>query len=419
MLESRERFPSTQRLRPELSIQDRIAIEEMGLRHVLYVPEFRANMGLLTALAERWHSETCTFHLPMGEMTVTLEDVYRILHIPIDGELIPYDRDGDGEALRRVFQDPGLEMRAGHVAWDTMTATGLALPAVIGGAISGFLCPNRPTRGLAVGWGGALETLVTEHTRYAWGPCVLAHLYYELHQFVYHGSVGLGCRVTLLQVWAYEHLPITRPIHFRGRGQGRSFVHLYDMITSQPRIGRLEHWRRVIDDIDIVIWRLYLGCEEWEDDAVELPYTFRSRYLIGRMPYILERQLVDRVGRQFGRIQRMPRSLGMYARTVRDQAQFRPLLSYDQAVTQMTEMLPLPWDMWLEVEDAGMDTEYAAYWGQGQVQAPRQGQRQVPVQAPRQTFGTVKFAGSRDPPRSIMHEYLLVNWLASGIGEYA
>lgn len=84
----------------------------MGLRHVLYVPEFRANMDLLTALAERWHSETCTFHLPMGEMTVTLEDVYRILHIPIDGELIPYDRDGDREALRRVFQDPGLEMRA-------------------------------------------------------------------------------------------------------------------------------------------------------------------------------------------------------------------------------------------------------------------------------------------------------------------
>lgn len=153
----------------------------MGLRHVLYVPEFWANMGLLTALAKRWHSETCTFHFLMGEMIVTLEDVYRILHIPIDGDLILYDHDGDREALRWVFQDPGLEMRAGHVAWDTMTATGLALPAVIGGAISGFLCLDRATRGLAVGWGGALETLVMQHTRYAWGPCVLAHLYYELH----------------------------------------------------------------------------------------------------------------------------------------------------------------------------------------------------------------------------------------------
>lgn len=131
---------------------------------------------------------------------------------------------------------------------------------------------------------------------------MLAHLYYELHQFVYHGSVGLGCGVTLLQVWAYEHLPVTRLIHFRGRGHGHSFVHLYDMITSQPWIGRLEHWWCVIDDIDMVIWRPYLGCEQWEDDAVELPYTFQSRYLIGWIPHVLERQLVDRVGRQFGRI---------------------------------------------------------------------------------------------------------------------
>lgn len=60
-----------------------------------------------------------------------------------------------------MFQDLGLEMRVGHVAWDTMTAIGLVLPAVIGGAISGFLCPDRVTWGLAVGWGGALETLVT------------------------------------------------------------------------------------------------------------------------------------------------------------------------------------------------------------------------------------------------------------------
>lgn len=126
---------------------------------------------------------------------------------------------------------------------------------------------------------------------------MLTHLYYELHQFVYHGSVGLGCRVTLLQVWAYEHLPVTRPIHFRGWGHGCSFVHLYDMITSQPRIDRLEHWRRVINEIDTVIWRSYRECEQWEDDVVDLPYTFESRYLIGQTPYVLERQLVDKVCR--------------------------------------------------------------------------------------------------------------------------
>lgn len=120
----------------------------------------------------------------------------------------------------------------------------------------------------------------------------------------------------------------------------------------------------MIDDIDVVIWRPYLGCEEWEDDVVELPYTFQSRHLIGRMPYVLERQLVNRVGRQFGRIQRMPQGSGMYARIVRVQAQFGPLLSYDQTMTQLLEMMPLPWDMWPEIEDAGMDAEYIAYWAE-------------------------------------------------------
>lgn len=89
-------------------------------------------------------------------------------------------------------------MSAGHVASDIMTVIGLVLTAVLVGVISGFLSPDRATQGLAMGWGRTLEILVTEHTRFTGGPYLLEHLYYELHQFVYHGSIGLGCRVTLL-----------------------------------------------------------------------------------------------------------------------------------------------------------------------------------------------------------------------------
>lgn len=42
----------------------------------------------------------------------------------------------------------------------------------------------------------------------------------------------------------------------------------------------------MIDDIDSVIWRPYLDCEEWEEDDIELPYVFRSMYLIRKTPYI-------------------------------------------------------------------------------------------------------------------------------------
>lgn len=39
----------------------------------------------------------------------------------------------------------------------------------------------------------------------------------------------------------------------------------------------------MIDEVDNVVWMPYRDCEEWEDDVVELPYVFRSRYLIRRM----------------------------------------------------------------------------------------------------------------------------------------
>ncbi|GAU10894.1 hypothetical protein TSUD_426900, partial [Trifolium subterraneum] len=44
--------------------------------------------GLLTAFTERWQPETGTFHLPIGEMTITLDDVSCLLHIPITGKML-------------------------------------------------------------------------------------------------------------------------------------------------------------------------------------------------------------------------------------------------------------------------------------------------------------------------------------------
>jgi len=41
---------------------------------------------LLYAFVERWHAETNTFHSPIGEMTITLDDVLNLLHMPIVGQ---------------------------------------------------------------------------------------------------------------------------------------------------------------------------------------------------------------------------------------------------------------------------------------------------------------------------------------------
>jgi len=55
--------------------------------------------GLICAFVERWHEETSSFHLPFGEMTVTLDDVSCLLHLPIDGMLLPHVSKSRDEAV--------------------------------------------------------------------------------------------------------------------------------------------------------------------------------------------------------------------------------------------------------------------------------------------------------------------------------
>ncbi|KAL5131119.1 Protein MAIN-LIKE 1 [Glycine soja] len=45
------------------------------------------DQGLLSLFVERWHQETSSFHLPVGEVTITLDDISSLLHLPVVGDL--------------------------------------------------------------------------------------------------------------------------------------------------------------------------------------------------------------------------------------------------------------------------------------------------------------------------------------------
>lgn len=70
---------------------------------MMQLPMIQTNHGLLTMLAKRWDSETHSFHLSMGEMTLTLEDVWRILYISITSDLVTYDREVGEVALQWIL----------------------------------------------------------------------------------------------------------------------------------------------------------------------------------------------------------------------------------------------------------------------------------------------------------------------------
>ena len=63
-------------------------------------------MAMVTMLCENWHSEINTLHLSIGEMIVTLEDVYRIFRLPVRGMPMMAINDVLGEVVVHQLVGP-------------------------------------------------------------------------------------------------------------------------------------------------------------------------------------------------------------------------------------------------------------------------------------------------------------------------
>src|SRR5438105_15680180 len=60
-------------------------MDEAALKGGVHTLLPRIEASLLSALVDRWRPETHTFHMPFGEITVTLKDVTMITGLPIRG----------------------------------------------------------------------------------------------------------------------------------------------------------------------------------------------------------------------------------------------------------------------------------------------------------------------------------------------
>lgn len=75
-------------------------LAEYSYKHVDYVT--------ISAFTERWHPETNSFHMPFGEMTITLDDVFQILRIPVVGNCI-YKETDDRDSVQLLGEYLSVE----------------------------------------------------------------------------------------------------------------------------------------------------------------------------------------------------------------------------------------------------------------------------------------------------------------------
>ncbi|KAL0321380.1 UNVERIFIED_CONTAM: protein MAIN-LIKE 2 [Sesamum radiatum] len=175
---------------------------------------------LITALVERWRSETHTFHFRVGEATITLQDVQIIWALPIDGEPVT-GLDLDRTTIEwqdycltylgfrpaaTAFKGSRLQTHAiiSHIAqveitYDTpheiVVQYARAVALLL---LGGVMCPDSSGNLIPLLYLTKLEDIV-EARNYSWGSAVLAFLYRELCNATNKGKAAIGGALQLLQ----------------------------------------------------------------------------------------------------------------------------------------------------------------------------------------------------------------------------
>ena len=178
---------------------------------------------MLSAFCERWQLETMTSHIPFGEMTITLDDVASILHIPITGSMISFSqplRVDDANALfvellgttdvkasRETEQCRSPSVRLLWLRDNFSTITDVSSDDDIEFATRAFLLhlvgctffADKSATSVVVVY---LELFwdLSMVGSYAWGAACLAYLYMQLTTATKFEVRRLGGYLTLLQV---------------------------------------------------------------------------------------------------------------------------------------------------------------------------------------------------------------------------
>ncbi|KAL0353492.1 UNVERIFIED_CONTAM: Serine/threonine-protein phosphatase 7 long form [Sesamum angustifolium] len=170
-----------------------------GFYGVYKAGRMRLDHALITALVERWRPETHTFHLPVGEATVTLQDISVLWGLPVDGDPIT------GEV--KTLPDGASE--------DTVKFYARAyILQLLGGQLLSDMSNNK----VKLMYLPLLRDFEAAG-RLSWGGAVLACLYRALCRATKPETSDICGPLVLLQIWAWERVPFIRPGRLAPRQQ--------------------------------------------------------------------------------------------------------------------------------------------------------------------------------------------------------
>ncbi|XP_028081231.1 protein MAIN-LIKE 2-like [Camellia sinensis] len=245
------------------------------------------NKLLISSFVERWQSEMNTFHMTVGEMTLTLDDVGTILSLPIVGRSVSVPDVTDHHGVTLLVSGLGITERVAHEEVSTAGGNSVRLD-------------DKSSGRVPVVYLSLLMDLGSIHT-YAWGAATLAFLYRQLRYASRSGFKQMSDYMTLLEAWIYEHFRAFRP--HQNMGYNEDMPHVYHWASMREAGSSIDHLKSFQAELDSlvatdVIWDLYHSCRDRHPCNPVTFYHGCLKYLDVVEPYY-----PDRVLRQFGRVQ--------------------------------------------------------------------------------------------------------------------
>ncbi|RYR13232.1 hypothetical protein Ahy_B04g070341 isoform C [Arachis hypogaea] len=300
-----------------------------GFYHVSQIGIVQCQKALVNALIERWHPDTHTFHLPIGECAVTMEDVALILGLPTDGlpvtgmTISSFDA-LEAECLLQFGVAPRKdECRSSCIklTWLRNLKENLELTDEINIQryvrchimllIGTILFGDKSGAGVHWKFLPLLRDFVNIG-KYSWGSACLAHLYRALCRASRYNCKEIDGPLTLLLVWAWFRLPYLSPVP----REPRSFPlanrwRNWERGDRRFRYLKLDHFRKAFDELQEgqFVWVAYaVDCVD--PNIIPAEIYMQSVVWSATVSLVsfecIEWHATDRVRRQFGFIQGIP-----------------------------------------------------------------------------------------------------------------